>query len=171
MHAVYTVTSKDRARRSVTFNSILKSSDYTAVRKAGRYRRDADAPPSDADSIGTEFNRGTNMKHLRLEYSENTEDPRKTDSNRPPSDEFENQRSGSSIIIIVSGVACVLIVVAVIAAVILVKKRQRGNDGKGQYSEGKKVKAVVKAGASGKAKTTVAADESSGYSGSETSEV
>ncbi|XP_016383874.1 FRAS1-related extracellular matrix protein 2-like isoform X2 [Sinocyclocheilus rhinocerous] len=73
IHTIYTVRSKDNAKRGIGKRSVeyhsITSGDLVPAEARGRYRRSNREVPILAEEIGPENNRGTNIMHIALDRS------------------------------------------------------------------------------------------------------
>ncbi|KAI2659804.1 FRAS1-related extracellular matrix protein 2 [Labeo rohita] len=73
IHTIYTVRSKDNAKRGIGKRSVeyhsITSGDLVPADARGRYRRSNRDVPILAEEIGPENNRGTNIMHIALDRS------------------------------------------------------------------------------------------------------
>ena len=161
MHAIYTVKAVDqRRKRSLlyTYNALISSAGSRVKRAAL------------ADTIGKNFNRGTQMKHVQLEQRKRRSpvlNPDGSDNVTLP------KESGFPLIYILAAAGAVLVLVSLILALVLVRRRKKApssDDSKARYTGGKQI--VIRQNAKGGTKTTVKSERhSSGYNSSDTSEV
>jgi len=161
MHAIYTVKAvNQRRKRSLlyVYNSLVSHSGKR-VRRATL-----------ADTIGKNFNRGTQMKHVQLEKRKRRSSSLNPEGSDQPTSPNE---SGFPIIYILAAAGAFVVILALILAIVLVRRRKKAlasEDKKARYTGGKHI--VVRQKTKGKAKTTVKSQRSSsGYSSSDTSEV
>ena len=165
MHAIYTVKATDqRRKRSVihTYHSLIHSS-------SGRSKR---AVSGAADKIGKDYQRGTQMKYLKLEKRERKSTPPAFDSN-DPGNGITSQEPKFSILYVVIGAAIVVLLITIIIVALFLKRRSKNSpqdDAKGQYTSGKNIVVTRKPGG-GTTSSAVSKRSSSGYSSSDTSEV
>ena len=161
MHAIYTVKAVDQRRK----RSLLYVYNSLIAHSGKRVRRAALA-----DTIGKNFDRGTQMKHVQLEKRKRRSpglNPEGVDQGNLPNE------SGFPLIYILAAAGGFVALVALILAVVLVRRRKKappGENKKARYTGGKHI--VVRQKSKGRAKTTVKSQRSSsGYSSSDTSEV
>ncbi|KTF81550.1 hypothetical protein cypCar_00022092 [Cyprinus carpio] len=73
IHTIYTVRSKDNAKRGISKRSVeyhsITSGDLVPAEARGRYRRSNREVPALAEEIGPENKRGTNIMHIALDRS------------------------------------------------------------------------------------------------------
>ena len=167
MHTVYTVKSTDqRKRRSAVYtrHSVVQSAEHR------RSRRSAEL----ASTIGKDFNRGTQMMHIKLN-SQGVESDGSIvlgeNRNVVPGVSVEGESEVPLMTIVIGLVAAVVVIVIIVAAVLLRRRRQNPPpaDDKARYSGGKHIVVASKRG--GGATSAVATRSSSGYSSSDASEV
>ena len=162
MHAIYTVKAVDqRRKRSVIYS-------YHSVRSSVvRSRREVAGL---TDTIGEAFNRGTQMKHLKL-LQRNRRSP--ADNPNESGNPNAPEESDFPILYVIIGAAVFVLLIAIVIAVVVVRRRNKKtprNDSKGRYTGGKNI--VVRKKQGGKVQTSVVSKRSSsGYSSSDTSEV
>nr|CAB3247089.1 FRAS1-related extracellular matrix protein 2 [Phallusia mammillata] len=173
MHTIYTVKATDtRKRRSIvhTYHSMLRSGGYRSRAK----RAAADL----TDTIGEQFNRGTQMMHIKLNAAKQAAVADDGTFISDPGVEDTTVKQAFPMLALIIGAAALLIVVVIVVGAVLYKRRQatpaaaapKDEKTKGQYTGGKHI-VVRKRGSKTRSAVKSQTSNSSGYSSSDGEEV
>ncbi|KAM4702076.1 FRAS1-related extracellular matrix protein 2 [Discoglossus pictus] len=131
IHTIYTVRSKENANRGIGKRSV--ETQYHSLANAAspglvnrRKKRDVNEASVIAQEIGVENNRGTNMQHISLEYSNKKQIPQKEvtlDGIIPR--ELNNKESEDNIVTIVYIIGAILLAICLIIIIVLLLRRKQ----------------------------------------------
>ncbi|XP_039606137.1 FRAS1-related extracellular matrix protein 3 [Polypterus senegalus] len=136
IHTIYTVRSKDNAHRSIGKRSLEFHHSLTAAGQgAARTRRAAGSDaPREAQDIGLENSRGTNIQHIALDrsnkiaVSQREFRPHEDSRQHPFLESSSKESSELGIVPMVGGIAGFLLLICLVLIVILLLRRRSHRD-------------------------------------------